>query len=309
MLGFIQELALVDQKRRLGSGIEDIDQSMASLATNDPMNEQENDTGFARMVNPVPRRGVDPAMTIAAMRLLERSCRIPGCAAMMGEMGAMKSLVALFSLSFGEQDDTTTEFRTICASIVADLCDPDAVTVLSASSGGRGGGKGSGEEAGEDDAMLAERRAERRASVVNQKLFRRAGGVDMVRLALDVTSDELAIRGPRLCMSLVDLAWRAVVGNRRSEAIFVAEDGVDTLLNLVEQVPSSMHRQVRVFLVVLCVLSLLFFLGLFLDKIIVLLTIFIFPQLCSHFFLFLFPYLFSFPFSCSFPFSVHLSFY
>ena len=93
--------------------------------------------------------------------------------------------------------------------------------------------------------MMRERRAERRASVVNQKLFRRAGGVDMVRLALDVTSDELAIKGPRLCMSLVDLVWRAVVGNRRSEAIFVAEDGVDTLLNLVEQVPSSMHRQVR----------------------------------------------------------------
>jgi hypothetical protein len=29
----------------------------------------------------------------------------------------------------------------------------------------------------------------------------------------------------------------------------VAEDGVDTLLNLMENVPSSMHRQVRRFVV------------------------------------------------------------
>ena len=184
-------------------------------------------------------------MTIAAMRLLERSCRIPGCAAMMGEMGAMKSLVALFSLSFGEQDDMTTEFRTICASIVADLCDPDAVTALNGSTQNANDRAGKEVEQGdEDDTLMRQLRAERRASVVNQKLFRRAGGVDMVRLALNVTSDELAIKGPRLCMSLVDLTWRAVVGNRRSEAIFIAEDGVDTLLNLIEQVPASMHRQV-----------------------------------------------------------------
>tara|TARA_B100000780_G_scaffold276131_1_gene244113 strand:- start:719 stop:1870 length:1152 start_codon:yes stop_codon:yes gene_type:complete len=39
------------------------------------------------------------------------------------------------------------------------------------------------------------------------------------------------------------MTWRSVVGNKRSEAIFVAEDGVDTLLNLMENVPSSMHRQ------------------------------------------------------------------
>ena len=47
------------------------------------------------------------------------------------------------------------------------------------------------------------------------------------------------------------MTWRGIVGNKRSEAIFVAEDGVDTLLNLIEHVPSSMHRQVRGALVVL----------------------------------------------------------
>ena len=245
VLGFIQELALVDQKRRLGGGSNDNDQSSVSLAASESMSEQNNEVRSERMINPVPRRGVDPAMTIAAMRLLERSCRIPGCAAMMGEMGAMKSLVALFSLSFGEQDDMTTEFRTICASIVADLCDPDAVTALNGSTQNANDRAGKEVEQGdEDDTLMRQLRAERRASVVNQKLFRRAGGVDMVRLALNVTSDELAIKGPRLCMSLVDLTWRAVVGNRRSEAIFIAEDGVDTLLNLIEQVPASMHRQV-----------------------------------------------------------------
>ena len=47
---------------------------------------------------------------------------------------------ALFSLSFGEQDDMTTEF-TPCASIVADLCDPDAVTALNGSTQ-NGSGRG-----------------------------------------------------------------------------------------------------------------------------------------------------------------------
>ena len=44
---------------------------------------------------------------------------------------------------------------------------------------------------------------EKRASVVNQKYFRRAGGVELVRNHLDVDGDELAIKGPKLTMSLV----------------------------------------------------------------------------------------------------------
>ena len=239
VLQFIQQLALVDSKRMLqGNG--DSNSNIDTMHSEDTMNGSGNGrgsrgsgskNGMRNMVQPVPRTGVDPEMTIAAMRLLSRSCRLTEVGGRLGECGVMKILVALFGLNFGKNDEKTSEMKTFCGSIVADLCDPNS---------------------GIDDTCSPEIVAiEKRASVVNQKLFRRAGGVEMVRQFLDIDADELAIKGPTLTMSLVDMTWRGIVGNKRSEAIFVAEDGVDTLLNLIEHVPSSMHRQVRGALVVL----------------------------------------------------------
>ena len=236
VLRFIEQLALVDSKRMLNA-----DPSSDSLSTDNSQNPNNNNVhggiggntqnirASGGMVAPVARQGVDPQMIMAAMRLLSRSCRLSEVGSRLGEAGAMRSLVALFGLGFGEQDEQTVEVRTIVGSIVGDLCDPEASVDL------RTG----------DDV----RAAEKRASVVNQKYFRRAGGVELVRNFLDIDADELAIKGPKLTMSLVDMTWRGIVGNKRSEAIFVAEDGVDTLLNLMENVPSSMHRQVRRFVV------------------------------------------------------------
>jgi hypothetical protein len=223
VLSFIQTLALADSKKMLGGSSDSTSQDSKGDLTEVEQQQQQQQKNI--MVQPVARSGVDPEMTIAAMRLLSRSCQLTKVGSQLGDCGIMEILVALFGLRFGKNDDKTTEMRTLCASIVADLCDPNI-----------------GIDNNSSDEIIS---MERRASVVNQKLFRRAGGVEMVRQFLDIGSDELAIKGPDVTMSLVDMTWRSIVGNKRSEAIFVAEDGVDTLLNLIEHVPSSMHRQVR----------------------------------------------------------------
>ena len=241
VLTFIQQLALVDSKRMLKTDAStDSMMSESSFVVGGTAGGGGGGGGKSGKMSrnsggmqaPVARSGVDPETTIAAMRLLSRSCRLVEVGSRLGESGAMTTLVALFGLTFGD-DDATQEMRTICASIVADLCDPNSGGVVAGMT---------------NELIIA---SERRSSVVNQKYFRRAGGVEMVRQMLDIDSDELAIKGPKLTMSLVDMTWRSVVGNKRSEAIFVAEDGVDTLLNLMEHVPSSMHRQVRLVCILL----------------------------------------------------------
>jgi len=185
VLRFLENLALVDSKRIGSMKADPSTDSMNSDQSNQATNggNTQNIKRSGGMVAPVPRTGVDPEMTIAAMRLLARSCRLTEVGGRLGEAGAMRTLVALFGLSFGEQGDKTVEMRTICGSIVADLCDPESSINL---------------RTGDDVKAI-----EKRASVVNQKYFRRAGGVELVRNHLDVDGDELAIKGPKLTMSLV----------------------------------------------------------------------------------------------------------
>lgn len=77
----------------------------------------------------------------------------------------------------------------------------------------------------------------------NQDRLRKFGGVSaLVRwLRFDV---EDSVTKPLLVPCVVSSVWEAVVGNKRSEARFVADDGVDALLDLVETAPRLMRGQV-----------------------------------------------------------------
>ena len=215
---FVQQLLLTDLKPN---------SSETSLATHrgqETLIDATYSSHATTMQLPVPRADIDATMAIASMQLLGKCARLSQCAVRLGELNAMKCLVAMLQIDLGGADESTSDVRAMCAGIIADLCDPGLCSA--------------------NCKALEKAFRERRAAVTNQKMFRRAGGVEAVRQSLDVTSDQLAMNGCQLCIALIDLVWRSIVGNRRNEAAFIFDDGVDALLDLVEHAPASMHRQV-----------------------------------------------------------------
>ena len=174
---------------------------------------------------PVARIGFDAPTVIAAMRLFARVCQLPSCVnTMEAPDEIIKLVIALYNADLGSaHEDINLELRSLCADIVGDLCDPQQV-----------------EESNDDEEVDVRRRQIVRC----RKFFRRCGGVEIFRKSLDVSSDELARQGSHLTMSIIDAVWRSVLGTTRSEDRFIADDGVDSLLNLIEIVPSTMYGQI-----------------------------------------------------------------
>ncbi len=218
VLGFVQRLTLTDSKQNNCSGM------LANGVHGTVTFSGTNTSAGIVMHNPVPRLGVDADLVVASMQLLARCATLPGCAERFCKIDAVRCFVAMLQVTVASQEERAFHIRAISAGIIADICDSRYFRVVPMKAGSIS--------------------CEQRAAVGNQKLFRRAGGVEIVRQALTISSDELAMNGCRLCMALVDLVWRSIVGNRRNEAVFVSDDGVDVLLNLIERTPASMHRQI-----------------------------------------------------------------
>ncbi len=206
---FVRQLLLTDTK------------SNSSESLLDSNGRQET---LVPMRRPVPRTGADAPMAIASMRIFGKCARLCKSAERLCETDVMICLVAMLQIDLKGNGELTSNVHAICAGVIADLCDPDLCSL---------------------NSMAPEKASRvRRAAVINQKMFRRAGGVEIVRRALDVTSDQLAMNGCQFSMALIDLVWRCIVGNRRNEAAFISDDGVDVILNLVERAPVSMRTQV-----------------------------------------------------------------
>ena len=77
----------------------------------------------------------------------------------------------------------------------------------------------------------------------NQDTLRRSGGILVLKNAL-VYNPLMSMSAEVLLMMVVDALWRSVIGNRKSEVRFIDSDGVDALLDLMENAPPSMHRQI-----------------------------------------------------------------
>lgn len=86
-----------------------------------------------------------------------------------------------------------------------------------------------------------------KANEKNRRLFRKEGGlkavVDLLRVRETVRM--CVKQEPRLLYSSVDCIWQTVIGNKRNEAHFLVQDGMDCLLDLLYgNPPPNMKRQI-----------------------------------------------------------------
>ena len=77
----------------------------------------------------------------------------------------------------------------------------------------------------------------------NQTRFRRAGGVSALLAWLRYDPEDAVVK-PLAVVPVVAALWEAVVGNRRSEARFIADEGTIALLDLLDVCPSLARGQV-----------------------------------------------------------------
>lgn len=80
----------------------------------------------------------------------------------------------------------------------------------------------------------------------DKRTFRKEGGLQAVMGFLNDSSKvQMAVhREPKLLSSIVECVWNAVVGNKRNEAYFLIQDGMDSMLHLLHVCPKSMRKQV-----------------------------------------------------------------
>eukprot|EP00505_MAST-04D_sp_SCG-Rhode-Island_P000780 Stramenopile-MAST_4_protein_780 len=172
----------------------------------------------------------DTEMELAAVRLLSHCSSQPesNIVNSLAENGAVRTMLNLFQADLGD-DVGAFELRTQTINALGNLCDP------------RGGKL-------EDGSVDPERTA---VCVQNQDELRRAGGVVVLRERLHY-DPLMPASAEVLLMMVVDTIWRAVVGNRKSEVRLIDNDGVDSLLDLIEIAPVAMHRQILGCLADLC---------------------------------------------------------
>ena len=163
----------------------------------------------------------DTELELAAVRLLSHCSALPEAAIVshLGSNGAVGTLLNLFQADLGD-DMAAIELRTQTVNAIGNLCDP---------------------KGGNIDGKVNEGRVE--PCKENQDNLRRAGGIMALKSAL-VYDPLMPASAEVLLMMVVDAVWRSVVGNRKSEVRFIDIDGVDALLDLMEQAPASMHRQI-----------------------------------------------------------------
>ena len=77
----------------------------------------------------------------------------------------------------------------------------------------------------------------------NQTRFRRAGGVSVLLSWLRYDPED-AVAKPMAVVPVVATLWEAVVGNRRSEAKFIVEEGVIAMMDLLDVCPDLARGQV-----------------------------------------------------------------
>ena len=111
------------------------------------------------------------------------------------------------------------ELRTQTIKAIGNLCDP---------------------KGGNIDGPIDESRVE--PCKENQDTLRRSGGILVLKNAL-VYNPLMSMSAEVLLMMVVDAIWRSVIGNRKSEVRFIDSDGVDALLDLMENAPPSMHSK------------------------------------------------------------------
>ena len=171
----------------------------------------------------------DTEMELAAVRLLSHSSSQPEASIVssLGQNGGVMTMLNLFQADLGD-DLGAIELRTQTVNALGNLCDP------------RGGSA--------DGKIDPEREA---ACRMNQDVLRREGGILVLKDAL-VYDPLMPASAEVLLMMVIDTMWRSVIGNRKSEVRFIDNDGVDALLDLVEQVPAAMHRQIMGALADLC---------------------------------------------------------
>lgn len=171
----------------------------------------------------------DTEMELAAVRLLSHSSSQPeaNIVSSLGQNGAVMTMLNLFQADLGD-DLGAIELRTQTINALGNLCDP------------RGGSV--------DGKIDPAREA---ACKKNQDELRRQGGILVLKDSL-VYDPLMPASAEVLLMMVIDTTWRSVIGNRKSEVRFIDNDGVDALLDLVEQVPSSMYRQILGALADLC---------------------------------------------------------
>jgi len=77
----------------------------------------------------------------------------------------------------------------------------------------------------------------------NQRVLRKVGGIAKISQFLSYNAKD-PNRQEKVVLSAVDCVWNAVVGNKRNEAGFLAEGGMERLLSLLEGSPLSVRVQV-----------------------------------------------------------------
>ncbi len=163
----------------------------------------------------------DTELELAAVHLLSHCSALPegSIVSHLGSNGAIDTLLNLFQADLGD-DMGAIELRTQTVTAIGNLCDP---------------------KGGNIDGTINEGRIE--PCKENQDTLRRAGGISALKHALRY-DPLMPASAEVLLMVVVDAVWRSVVGNRKSEVRFIDIDGVDALLDLIEQAPASMHRQI-----------------------------------------------------------------
>lgn len=77
----------------------------------------------------------------------------------------------------------------------------------------------------------------------NQRTLRKEGGIQVVTPLLNYNAKD-PNKQEKLVLSAVDCVWNAVVGNKRNEAAFFAQGGMEQLLALMEGCPLAIRAQV-----------------------------------------------------------------
>jgi hypothetical protein len=76
----------------------------------------------------------------------------------------------------------------------------------------------------------------------NKKLFRQKGGVDMIVQALKDSNLGISARYALYAISILDCLWNSILGNRKSESVFLDNEGLYVLLEFLE-VCEDMHKK------------------------------------------------------------------
>lgn len=76
----------------------------------------------------------------------------------------------------------------------------------------------------------------------NKKLFRQKGGVEMIVNALKDSNLGTSARYALYAVSILDCLWNAILGNKKSESLFLDSEGLYVILEFLE-VCDDMHKK------------------------------------------------------------------